>query len=132
MAIIDPATGVTLIGRSRTWKQCAMVPFQKVNPLFFWVPANERVGKAFPHGLFMLIVQGMRSDDLPCQVTAPVDGRMFRDPSRLGMHIAGAWQILHSYLDCECQVGKSCEKHGTVAGGQGPVNPVEASVDRPS
>lgn len=129
MPMIDPKSGLALIGQSRTWKQVMMLPPQQVDPKDFWAPMNQRVATAYPHGLWMIVVQGMRSDDVPFQVSSPTEGRMFRDPSRLGYHIAGMWQFLNGYLNCGCVEGKMCDKHKSM-GTQVP--PVDAPSPRPN
>lgn len=131
MSVPDPKAGVALTGLVRTWKQVLMLPWKQVEPSEFWAPLNERVATAFPDGLWMCVIQGMRSDDVPFSVTAPIDGRMFKDPMRLGNHVAGAWQVLHTYLGCGCVEGTMCDEHRRLSGAS-TVSPIEAPQVRPN
>jgi len=111
MAILDPSTGVPIVGRARTWTEVQMVPWRQVHPAEFDPNANAKVAVSYPRGLWMCVVQGMRSDGLPCAVTVPIDGRMLDDPARVGQHLAGAFGVFHTYLTCDCREGRPCDTH---------------------
>lgn len=99
------------VGPERHWKACGMQPIQQIDPNMVWPSSGQKVRFAFPDGLFMIVVEGIRSDGMPCIVHQPVRYSVFKHPINLGVLISGMWAQLNSYRDCACVPHEPCKLH---------------------
>lgn len=97
--------------KKRTWKMVRQSLFLPIDPQAIDPHTGKTVGEQHPMGLFLVSVEGHRSDDLPCAIQASVDGRMFSDPRALGELLSRAWAMLETYRTCPCRPHQPCSMH---------------------
>lgn len=109
--------GAHLLRKERTWQGMRFDAIQFF-PNDHELKPGVKVGKFYPEGFYISKLIGVRSDGVECRVTLNIDARWFKRPAKFMEHLAGMFQQLQTYRDCECVgpskdgPGKLCLYHG--------------------
>lgn len=134
-SLILPAGMREALQVTRAWKTITFSPWKAVDPRHVFHGDKRPVGSIYPRGLWMCTITGVRSDDVPCVIQVPIDGRALNVPEKVGQFLSAAMKQLESYRDCECEgankdgtAGRQCHFHAT--GQVAAQQPTAADVER--